>query len=425
MKRAFIIVMCIVMLVPIVTFFSGCEDDAIATQGDVTTTTTTVQSTATTAQPTTVVNNEESTVEQTTVQSGGMEQTSTSTTIGTDKTTSATVSAITTTTTTATTKATTKTTTKPSTIANTTTIKKHLIDYSIADWFVDNDDIHILIHRHNPGSGYVPGRYFVMDANTGEITKDFSIVDNPCDMLKRNGEIWISYTDLQSVYVYDANTFTVKRVIYLGEKVTNFAVCGDYLLYSCYGNYSNVRRYNMVTKDVAYIESYVRYDEEDTRWGKFCSPSMVVDEQKGWVYIGDRGFADAGVFCFDVESLELRSYYWKSREITNDLDSKMYLYDGKLYWAACEFDANDLSTILRSFGTSDSTRALFYVGDKYVLTRSAIFDRRTGLVRKVTQSALSQFGIWVVTDSGNALECEYNVVVKRRLVFTAGKYRFN
>ena len=235
-----------------------------------------------------------------------------------------------------------------------------ITDSGVRVMYVDGDDVHFVYN----------GKYNVIDTNTAKYRREHILPARPAKMLYRNGEIWASYPTLNAIYIYDYNTFGLKRTIKTPHPVSNFDWYGDYLVYATTTFNDHVYRYNMVTGELLCFESSGQYTAYTA--DKFTEPGILIDQSNGWVYVGESGTTSCGIFCFNILTMEELMYRNTHAEFTNG-STYMALMDGKLYWSGCEFDADNLSSLLWKKGGR-----LLRVDERFVYSCGGeVYDRVT------------------------------------------------
>ncbi len=269
---------------------------------------------------------------------------------------------------------------------------------------VDGDNVHYIFN----------GVYHILDTNTGRYIKQIALPARPDDMVYRNGEIWVSYPTLCTVLVYDYETFEIRRTIELEHPVTDFDVYGDYLIYAATErNKSYIYRYNMLTGELLYFVADI-YQDNKTGWrwseDEFAEPGILVDETRKYVYVGESGSSSCGIFCFDIDTMEQVMYHWVHGEIMNS-SNQMFLIGDRLYWGQCEFDADDISTIL--WGQQFKVvRRLQRVDERFIYVGDEVYDRITKEMVYVNRSSNgnSKPTLLAVTASGNSFKYQRTAI---------------
>lgn len=282
-------------------------------------------------------------------------------------------------------------------------------DATVQDWFVEGDNVHMLLNNKNE-SMY---KYVAFDTNKGSIISEKDTAHLGFEMHIYDDELWISYPDLLSIKIYDVKTFSEKSTLYLGTEIGTFDVYNNYLIYTdCGTSWVSAYRYNLNTgsKEVITPASY---------GVQFHEPDVLINQEYGLIYISDSDLTGSHLHCYDIETLSLKSkYVEKYRD--NDYgcansERRSFLDDGYLYWRTYKFDSQDVSDYIVQYGddTFFDFNGVFQVTDKYVLTRSGIYNKDTcehflPIKNIFAPENMTNLTALMVTESGNIFCTAFN-----------------
>ncbi len=267
------------------------------------------------------------------------------------------------------------------------------LDGTITDWFVEDEVVHTILKNDN--------RYIVFDTVSGEIIFNYELSGRPAKIHNRENELWISYPDLQCIKIYDKQSFEVKNTIDLQHTVSSFDVYGDYIIYTEDDQHVEGYRYNLKNGQTDNIK-------HDRLGGRFYRADVLVNNKFGLVYISDSHNTGSTVFCYDIETLELKSIFRKNNYGYLNFKRRSFLVDDSLYWGEFELDATNVS-IIKGWYESPYAAGMLHVGKKYVATTDGIYLRES-----YEQMILGNFNTdssaIAITDSGNIFISEFEKI---------------
>ena len=106
----------------------------------------------------------------------------------------------------------------------------------------------------------------------------------------------------------------------------------------------------------------------------FSEADVLVNHKLGLVYISNSDSTRSDVYCYDIETLKLKS--------TTPFDifgyvnfvRRSFWVDDSLYWSSYEVDSTNVSKITAQYGNTYATGMLF-VDERYVVTTEGIYLR--------------------------------------------------
>lgn len=237
-----------------------------------------------------------------------------------------------------------------------------------------------------------PNLFAAFDSNSGEVLIAQSLPGRPAEFRFWNDELWISFPDLKCIKVYDSETLSIKESISFDKTISSFDLYGDYIIYATDSGFGNAYRYNVKTGESIEIKV------NPNKINEFYSADVLIDPERKVVYIGDSFLSVSSLYCFDIETLELKTYYNDSNTAWGNLKRRTFLVDGSLYWSGRQFDSKDLSTPIKAY----EGYGTHHVDEYFVVTTAGIFLRAEGtpLLYGGINSAYSTASI---TASGNIM----------------------
>ena len=266
------------------------------------------------------------------------------------------------------------------------------LDGTIIDWFVEGEVVHTIFEDDN--------RYSIFDTVSGEIISDYELSDRPAEIHNRENELWISYPDLQCIKIYDKQSVEVKNTIDLQHTVSSFDVYGDYIIYTEDDQHVKGYRYNLKTEKTDIIKPDVGFS--------FYYADVLVNNKLGLVYICDSYSTGSKVFCYDIETLELKSKFRKDNYGYANRKRRSFLVGDSLYWGEFKIDPTDVSKIIAQY-TGAYDAGMLHVDELFVATTNGIYLRET-----CEQIVSGNFGAFyssiAITESGNIFISEFEKI---------------
>lgn len=231
---------------------------------------------------------------------------------------------------------------------------------TVVEWFLENEFVHIIFKNVN--------RYTVFDTTSGALIKDKPLDGRPADIHNYGNELWISYPDLKCIKIYNKDTFSVKKSMHFEHAVSSFGVCGEYLIYTEDDQHVKAYRYNMNTSELINIKPNVGWT--------FSRADVLINEEHKLVYFGESGSTGSKIFCFDIASLELQSFYSKDNYGYSNLQRRSFLLDGFVYWGEFKLNALNVSQVDAQYSGRFSA-GMLHVDDNFVVTTIGIYLKDT------------------------------------------------
>lgn len=281
----------------------------------------------------------------------------------------------------------------------------------ILDWFVEGELVYTIFRDSN--------KFVIFDTDTAGIVMEKPLEGRPAKIRQYGNELWISFPDLKCVNIYDKQTFAQKRSIVLEEEISSFDIYNNYLFYSEDEQHVDVFRYNMETGENTLV------------WKNGYYIEILVDSTKKVFYIADTKSTGSAIVCFDVETLVSKSSYYHGGYGYLNMQRRMYLQDGYIYWGEFKLDALRLDSVkgryrsLSHLGimydkdqypglSEEDMLAIFgqyavyhdsgmlYVNDQYVITTHGLFNKSTyERIAKLTFMDIDKGIALAITKTGN------------------------
>ncbi len=261
----------------------------------------------------------------------------------------------------------------------------YAINGTIVDWFVEGELVHAIFKQVN--------RYAAFDTTTGQIVIDKALSGRPAKIRKYGDELWISYPDLQCIKIHDSKTFSVKNTISLTTEVSSFDVYGDYLIYTEDDQHVYAYRYNMKTSESVNIKTEHDYT--------FYKADVLVNNELGYVYIGESGGSGSAIYCFDIETLALTSKYRKDNYGYTNHKRRTFLLGDYVYWGEFKLNAKNIAQVEGQY-TGQYPAGMLFVNEALVATTNGIYLNST--YEQIASGYFNDFDSCIaITDSGNML----------------------
>ena len=261
---------------------------------------------------------------------------------------------------------------------------QYAINGIVTDWFTENDLVYTVFRNVN--------RYVVFDTRNGEIIMDKPLSGRPGKIRKYESELWIAFPDLQCIKIYNIENFSLKNTIQVKKSVHAFDVYQDYLFFAEDDQHVQVFRYNLKNGDMVNIGS--------TAWATFYEADILVNDEHGLVYIGESGSSGSVLYCYDMETLELKSKYKKGNHGYTNWRRRIYLLNDKIYWGEFQLNALDVSQVEAQY--TGTYGGMIHVDEYFVVTTSGIYLKDT-CEPIVQENFNSIYCAIVITQSGNIL----------------------
>lgn len=255
------------------------------------------------------------------------------------------------------------------------------LNCTIVDWFVEEELVYAGFENQN--------RYVIFNTANGEIVTDIGLPGRPAKMRLYGKELWISFPDLYQIKIYDKNTLEEKRAITLQNEVSSFDVYGDYLVYID-DHTQHAFKHNIETSTTEKIAPSI---------SSFTYADILVNNKTGMVYIGESQTTGSKLYCYDIETLELKSKFVKDNYGYNNSTRRIFLLDDSVYWGKFKLNANDVSKTEAEYASRYSV-GMFFVNKDFVATNTGIYMRNTCKQILSVNLGTSSSAI-AITNSGN------------------------
>lgn len=274
-------------------------------------------------------------------------------------------------------------------------------DYSTAmsDWFLEYDYIHMALTVYDDVKQYV---YVVVDTNTGNI-----VVEKPLDgyvgeIHSKGNEIWISYPELKCIKIYDKQFFTENKKISFNETIHSFDFYNDYIIYTESDQWVDAYRYNLITGEK------VKFDSTSMKYNSLYEPDVLVNQVYGLVYLSESAMSGCQMYCYDIETLSLKSHLnYNSYGFDNKL-RKSFLNGGYLYWGSFKLDPMDVSNIVLRYDIPSTAYGYAYGFmsqsiSEYAVLGTGIHNAQNGNMIMETDYYDNSANYLMVSTSGNVM----------------------
>lgn len=272
------------------------------------------------------------------------------------------------------------------------------LEYSVpVDWATEGDLVHIAFKK---------ARYVCIDATSRKVIKNVVLPSTPSNMRIIGEEIWVSFPALKKIIVYNKSDVSMKRGIDLAYEPLRFDVYGDYLVYCVGEQYMRVYRYNLSTQSLDVIETNGKYHQAGGY--RFGEGEVLINSDENVFYVGEAKSTGDKLYCYDLETLELKSYYETDPKWADiNKYKQMYICEGKLYWSKFCMDATDVSKVERTYSGFNSS-GMVYVDERYVINIVGIYVRNGKQLHYLNMQSSTKGA--VITESGHLIVIENGAV---------------
>lgn len=347
----------IALLAAFLCLLTACQDHTEANSPDTTTT-------ATTTTTTTVTSTTEST---TTTTTEAATTTTTTTTVTTTRSTAKKTAAKTTAKSTAPKTTTQKptTTTKPKTTS--TTAAPYSLDKAVfikvehegiwKSWIEDNDVVYAAFRG--------PNELVRIDVKAQTETV-LELPAMPHEVQLIDGELYVSFPQLQCLRVYDPRTLAEKRTIDLHQRVGSFAVSGDWIYFAEDQMECRIFTHCITTGDT---ELFIK--------STYCQPVVCVNEDLQLLYVAESNLSNCRFISFRLTDGSVQSQFKNGiNDRCSTRFSSIFLVEDELYWADFKLNAADVSKIKGHYNLGIGGDML-QANETYVVTTTGIYHADT------------------------------------------------
>lgn len=249
---------------------------------------------------------------------------------------------------------------------------KYTISSSITDYITIGDTIYMLLA--------FPDLIMIIDANSGEVLKKETLESSPGEINLINNDLWVSFPSLKQIRVYDKNNFTEKNRYNFEHAIHSFDVSNDYIIYASSDQHCEIYRYNILSKEEKQITFYW-YNERGTEMyeREFYEPNIIINKNSGLLYIGESCVTTSKLWCLDLETFELKTYYSENDYGYCNFKRQMFLLEDSIYWGAYKFDAADVSKVKCRYEPKRyNGGGMLYANEEFVITVEGLYLRDDG-----------------------------------------------
>lgn len=276
------------------------------------------------------------------------------------------------------------------------TYYKYMVSSSITDYISIGDTIYLLLE--------FPDSIMIIDANSGDVLKKEPLESTPGEINLIGDDLWVSFPKLKQIRVYNKKNFTEKNRYDFEHEIHSFDVNNDYIIYTSHDHHCDIYRYNIQSKEEKQITFYW-YNKRGDKFTQrsFYEPNIIINKESGVFYIAESSVSACILWCLDIETLEVKSYYRKDDYGYFNFTRQMYLLDGNIYWGAYKFDAADVSKVKCWYEPERyNGGGMLYVNKEFVVTIEGLYLREDGtkiLDFDIDESLVNA----VITESGHLL----------------------
>ncbi|MGI6279981.1 MAG: hypothetical protein ACOYJS_05420 [Acutalibacteraceae bacterium] len=219
-----------------------------------------------------------------------------------------------------------------------------------------------------------PDMLVIYNTKTLELVNTYLLPSKPAEIQLIDKGIYISFPELKFIFGFDKVSMEFIKIIDLPHTVTSFVIDGDRVYYATDGAAAQVVCANLATKETSPI---LALNNQQVEPKLFSSPKLLLNKEKGLLYIGESGSVDSKLYYYNLSDLSYHSHYAYNGFGLNNHKRTMFLVGNSLFWAERSFDAGNASKITYEYGVNNYGNLCFANKD-FVITANGIFDTETG-----------------------------------------------
>ena len=224
----------------------------------------------------------------------------------------------------------------------------------------------------------LPNTIVAYDTENLELIYSMPLPGRPAEIQVDGNNLLISYPDLKCIRVYNKKTLTQSKSISLPNVVSSFCIDGDIIYYSEDDQHCKVYRTDLSTNETKTI---VRPDNVPEL---FYFPKLLLNKEKGLLYIGDSGTTGSTLYYYNTADLSLHSMFRKNDYgLTNQKRTMFYVNDN-IFWGGFRFGSDSAKNIIGEYGGSST----HYADESFVITANGIYETDTYQYLGDTQSSI-------------------------------------
>ena len=211
-----------------------------------------------------------------------------------------------------------------------------------------------------------PNTMVAYDTDKLDVTATFSLPDRPAEIQVDGNNLLISFPDMKCIKVYNKKTFAQTKSISLPNEVSSFCIDGDIVYYSEDDQHCKVYRTNLATNETKTIK-------QNNTNGLFYFPKLLLNKEKGLLYIGESGSTGSTLYYYKTSDLSLHSKFAKNNYGLTNIKRTMFLVDNNVFWGGFRLGADSAENVIGDY----SGESTYFADKNFVITRNGIFDTKT------------------------------------------------
>ncbi len=224
----------------------------------------------------------------------------------------------------------------------------------ITDWVL-GDELYVISGSRNE-------LYFI-NSETNTIEETIVLGARPTDLALKGDKLYVALYTSQQIAVIDIHTRTLVKSISTTGVPYSIVPYQDSIIYAEYDQWCNVFRVDTNTGVNTKLKC-----------GKFCEPSIAVNEDAGILYIGESGSSGADLYYYDLNTDQ---YSITNREYGFSFPERKIVYYGNyVYYAGKQFDPFDVTKIEGEFSDAGS---IFGVKGDLAYFSNGVYSTKTCL----------------------------------------------
>lgn len=213
----------------------------------------------------------------------------------------------------------------------------------------------------------LPNIIVAYDTEKLELVYSMPLPGRAAEIQVEGNNLLISYPELKCIKVYNKKTLTQIKSISLPNVVSSFCIDGNVIYYSEDDQHCKVFRTDLSTNETKTI---VRSDNVPVL---FYFPKLLLNKEKGLLYIGDSGTTGSTLYYYNTDDLSLHSIFRKNNYGLTNQKRTMFFVNDNIFWGGFRFGADSAENIIGEYGGSSTHHA----DENFVITAKGIYETDT------------------------------------------------
>lgn len=213
----------------------------------------------------------------------------------------------------------------------------------------------------------LPNIIVAYDTEKLELVYSMPLPGRAAEIQVEGNNLLISYPELKCIKVYNKKTLTQIKSISLPNVVSSFCIDGNVIYYSEDDQHCKVFRTDLSTNETKTI---VRSDNVPVL---FYFPKLLLNKEKGLLYIGDSGTTGSTLYYYNTDDLSLHSIFRKNNYGLTNQKRTMFFVNDNIFWGGFRFGADSAENIIGEYGGSST----YHADENFVITAKGIYETDT------------------------------------------------